>query len=366
MKPTATGARPLASGAMRVAGWRVLLPAAAALAALVPTPPHFVERVYSAGFYPWIQPAVTGATNHLPFSLLDVCLAAGAAWAGWRLVVRLRAREATRLRRVATLLVDVAAGAAVVYLAFLLLWGFHYRREPADVRFRVEPQLVTGERLERLVEHATASVNRLYPVSRAAVQEPSASEDLRQAFARVSEELDMGWRPVAGRPKASLVARLLPLGGVDGMMNPWGLDVVVNPEVLPFERPFIVAHEWAHLAGHAHESDASFVGWLTCLEAGEPAQYSGWLTLFIHASRSLPAAQWQAAMERLDEGPRGDLDAVRARLRRASPAVRKAAWQAYDRYLRANRVESGIANYDEVVRLTLGSKLAARHLDPPG
>jgi hypothetical protein len=40
-----------------------------------------------------------------------------------------------------------------------------------------------------------------------------------------------------------------------------------QPDLLPFEKPFVAAHEWAHLAGYADESEASFVGWLTCVRA---------------------------------------------------------------------------------------------------
>ena len=48
------------------------------------------------------------------------------------------------------------------------------------------------------------------------------------------------------------------------MTDPFFLEVIVNPDVLPIERPFVVAHEWAHLAGYADESEANFVAWLTC------------------------------------------------------------------------------------------------------
>ena len=38
----------------------------------------------------------------------------------------------------------------------------------------------------------------------------------------------------------------------------------------------VAAHEWAHLAGYADESEANFVGWLTCARASDAARYSGW------------------------------------------------------------------------------------------
>jgi hypothetical protein len=51
-----------------------------------------------------------------------------------------------------------------------------------------------------------------------------------------------------------------------------------------------------------------------------------------------------------------------ARIAHAQPAVRRASWGVYDRYLRANRVPEGVASYDEVVRLVLGAPAARRYL----
>ena len=56
------------------------------------------------------------------------------------------------------------------------------------------------------------------------------------------------------------------------MINPFGLEVLVNPDLPLSERPFVAAHEWAHLAGYADESEASFVGWLTCMRADAAAR----------------------------------------------------------------------------------------------
>ena len=65
-----------------------------------------------------------------------------------------------------------------------------------------------------------------------------------------------------GRLKRTLFGPYFRWTGVDGMVDPFGLEVLVNPDLLPWERPFVAAHEWAHLAGFADEAEASFVGWL--------------------------------------------------------------------------------------------------------
>lgn len=349
---------------MRGVWWRVLLPALAGVAAVAPVPRAFVERLYAAGIYPVLQPLVTSAANVVPFALLDVMVAAAAAWLVWRTVARWRQAGASWIRRLLGLFLDILAGAAILYLLFLFLWGFNYRRERAETRLLVDASRVSAPRLVELADRATLAINATYRAARPPgwLTAGDVARDLAPAFTRAFRDLGPSWRPVPGRPKASLIAHLFPLAAVDGMINPWALEVLLNPEVLPFERPFVLAHEWAHLAGSASESEASFVGWLACLNAGRDAQYSAWLGIYLHVIRTLPAEERIALLASLDAGPRRDVDAIRERLLRARPAVQAVSWRAYDRYLRANRVESGIASYDEVVMLVLGSAHAAGHL----
>jgi hypothetical protein len=352
---------------MTRAWWKVALPAVAALAALTPLPPGLVERWYADRIYPVLQPAVTSTTNAVPFALLDVMVALAVAWLTWRAVARWRESGRSRVRRILRLLGDAIAGLAVAYLLFLVFWGLNYRRPGPESRFLVQRERVSNERLVRIADHATSTINHLHRAERATgtLEVTAVVRELRPAFLRAIEDLRMSWRPVGGRPKTSLIARLFPLAAVDGMMNPWALEILLNPEVLPFERPFLIAHEWAHLAGHAGESEASFVGWLACLRAGRDAQYSAWLGVYLHIVRTLPPDEQTVSLEQLEAGPRRDVDAIRERLMQARPSVQAASWRVYDRYLRANRVRSGIASYDEVVVLILGSRFSIGHLPPP-
>ena len=59
----------------------------------------------------------------------------------------------------------------------------------------------------------------------------------------------------------------------------------------------------------------------------------------------------------LDIGPKIDLFAIRHRYAQTSGALRFAARESYDRYLKANRVERGIESYDAVVQLILGTEV---------
>ena len=343
---------------MRAGRW-LALPAAALAAALAPVPVALVERVYSRGWYPVVQPIVTGASNLAAVAWLDALIVLACAGLVWW-AVRCGRRSGSRWRRAGRAALGVGQAAAVVYLAFLAAWGCNYRRLPAETRFGVDPDRISPRRLGTLAQHSIASLNRLYGPAHAdaAIDPARLLPALQPAFAQAQSDLGAGWLARPGRPKRSLVAHAFPLAAVDGMVNPLGLEVILNPEVLPVERPFVLAHEWAHLAGHAAESEASFVAWLTCLRGSPALEYSGWFSLLHHVVRALPATDRVALLAQLEEGPRRDLHLVRERLRRVQPVVHDLSWQTYDRFLRANRVEGGVRNYDEVLRLVLGSRLA--------
>ena len=153
---------------------------------------------------------------------------------------------------------------------------------------------------------------------------------------------------------------------VDGMINPFGLEVLVNPDLLPFERPFVAAHEWAHLAGYADESEASFVGWLTCLRADAAARSSGWLALSWQVSGEVDQTETRRrSIGTLGAGPRADINAIVDRIRRSEqPWLRDAGWRVYDQYLKANRVEEGIRSYGTVLTLILRARFDEGWTDP--
>jgi len=331
--------------------------------ALAPLDPRFVERWYSTGIYPLIQRMMTPVSNLFPFALLDVLSVTLLVVA---LIALVRAIRLSRRKKTwkPILLALARAGqlGAVIYLAFLALWGLNYRRVPMA---------------ERLVLDRTASRDAVLELGRMSVQALNALHDgahaegwrtspwrergMRDAYASVLARLSDARPATPGRLKASLFGPYFRWASVDGMINPFGLEALANPDLLPFEQPFVAADEWAHLAGYAIESEARFVGFLTCMHSGTPAAYSGWLFLYWQVSGEVGAADRQHLASALDEGPRRDIAAVADRVRKGQvPLMRDAGWRVYDQYLKANRVEEGVRSYDLVLTL-----LARAHFDGP-
>lgn len=329
-------------------------------AGFTPIPSTAVERWFSMGLYPTLQRFATSLSNLLPFAVLDVLAVAGSA-AIATVVIRAAytARKTRRALPVLRALGDLASAAALVYLAFLMLWGFNYRRVPMAERLVVESGAPTSQAVVELGVEAVTQLNALHDEAHRDGwgERPWEDETFRAAFASAQRSLSDAPPAVPGRLKRTLFGQYLRWTSVDGMINPFGLEVLANPDLLPFERPFVAAHEWSHLAGYADEAEASFVGWLACMRAGVPARYSGWLFLYWQVSGEVDDAGRARLTSALGAGPRRDIEAIVERLRRGQlPWLRTAGWRVYDRYLKANRVEEGVRSYGAVVTLILRAR----------
>ena len=338
---------------------RLAIVVAAMALALTPMDPAWVERVYARGWYPTLQPFITSISSLVPIALLDVWVvlaAVGVAWTGWRLI---RAPAGARMRTWARTLWRIVVVASVVYLAFLVCWGLNYRRLPITQGLDFNRSRVTAAEVDAASLRAVSELNRLHQPAHADLRSLPTLAAMRvrlaPAFAAAQRALGQPRLATPGRPKISMLSPFFRWATVDGMVNPLGLEVIVNPDVLPVERPFVIAHEWGHLAGWARESEASYVGWLTCRSGDHAARYSGWLSLYWHLRHELARDRLQAIDTRLGDGPRRDLAAIAARLRRGQPMVQEASWRTYDQFLKANRVDAGVKNYGEVVTLILGT-----------
>jgi hypothetical protein len=330
----------------------------AAAAALAPVPPALVERAYSTSLYLRLQRVVTSTSNLVPFALFDALIIVTlAAWLIAIGVDRVRHHRAwTRI--LGRLLLRTVVWAAGFYLVFLLVWGLNYRRVPLADKLQFDPHLISSDAAMSLATAAAGQLNALHDRAHEMhwPQLPAVDPSLGASLDRTERELGATATAVPGRPKVTLLDPYFRRAGVEGMTDPYFLETMVQSDVLPFERSFILAHEWAHLAGFADESEANFVGWLTCVRASIPDRYSGWLFLYGELAGAVRPHDRGELSARLAPGPLADIQAISNRLQRQlNPTVAVAGWRVYDRFLKANRVEAGTASYANVVRLVLGA-----------
>jgi hypothetical protein len=242
-----------------------------------------------------------------------------------------------------------------MYLWFLLAWGFNYQRLPVAVRVGLDRTRATPERLAAFADETVDELNRLHPLAhaRAWPADTALVAALRPGFHAALPRLGVHRPIVPGRPKWSLLQPYFRWAGIDGVTNPFTPEIVVNHDLLPMEWPFTVAHEWGHLAGLAHEAEASYAAWLSCASGTEQTRYSARLWAFGHVFAVSARERQIALSSRLMPGPRSDLRAISRRTAQSVQVVRQVSWATYDRYLKSNRVSEGLSSYDAAIVLVL-------------
>ena len=317
-----------------------------------------VEDLYARRAYPVIQANLTTLSNYSPVALIDIglLLVIAVVIAIW--VVSIKRAKRKRLRGIANALISTLAIAAVVYLWFLLTWGFNYARPSLESRLPYDASRVTPQAVRALAEYAIAQANRTHAAAHAAgfPAIDAMPQPLVTAIQDVERELGRPRTTVMAKPRYSILSPLFRASSVSGMCDPFFLETLLNPDLTGPERPIVLAHEWAHLSGYAPEDDASFVGLLAALRAGPAAEYSAWLGLAFTAVSQLQPVTQKLVLESLAEGPRRDQQAIYDRVIGSRVAiVDRAAWASYDQLLRSQGVEEGVQSYSRVIELLLGT-----------
>jgi hypothetical protein len=329
----------------------------AAIVFFSPVPTWIIEDFYSRDMYPWLQGIVTSLTNPLPLAVLDLILIVVTFAVFFRI---LRLFRVLRQRGIMDALWEATRrlirAVCVVAVLFYWAWGFNYRRMPLEaiIPGGHAPQ-VTGDMLMSGFADASALAAQL---RRMTVDDQGNLHtirlELREPMNLALKSLGRLPLETPSQPKSSLV--LTPFfrwSGVTGMINPFGLETILFPDLLPFERPFVLAHEWGHLSGHGDEAEASAVGWLACMKGDAVLAYSASLWLVMETARAMPPELREKAMAHLDAGVRTDIDAIANRMLAQKPAVQRTTTRVYDEYLKANRVADGTASYGRALTLIL-------------
>ena len=331
------------------------------LALIAHPSPGWIEHAYVNGAYARWEPIAYAITSRFPWSLGDLAVLCGVAVIVWRIAVLLPQRRRVRpsmLRRIAITLLDIAVVVAVYCVWFELAWGWNYDRAPVETRLHYDAALVTDRTIIALRDRAINELNALAPVAHAHSNVPLDIAALRAAWLPVVQRAGDTWMPQSGAPKPTLADPYMNATGTSGFINPLTLNVQLASDLLWFERPFDLAHEWSHTAAYAREDEANYLAAVTCLHSRDPViRYSGWLEVFL----ALPQPHSYARSTFI---PRvwSDFAALRARnARRVNLTLANWSWRTYNVYLKSNRISAGVVSYDEFTRLIVGIPL-----DPEG
>ncbi|HJS59080.1 MAG TPA: DUF3810 domain-containing protein [Vicinamibacteria bacterium] len=338
--------------------------AAIALHYVAAAEPTAVESLYSARMYPRVAASLNAVTRQLPFALADWLAITGLAAsvvliAGWA-----RHLRSNRRRTLASALRVLLLATGTAYLAFLMLWGLNYRRQPLAVSLGLQTEPAPLSELSQLAAELIEDANALRHGRReedgAFRLEAGIHEALGRAGAGFGPPLEA--LPHGARPKGSLFSPLLARLGISGIFVPFTGEALVDTLIPEVEMPFSASHELAHLQGWAREDEASFVAYTACRAHAAPDfRYSGALMASLHASAALAARDGESAKRvaaaRAPAVVR-DVAEIRAWQQKYEGPLSRLGDRVNDSYLRSQGDPRGLHSYGRMVDLLLAERRA--------
>ena len=315
-------------------GAAILTFVAATLAVL---PRGLVER-YAHSAFPKISALFRILADNVPFAWIDAVVSTAVLFVIYSLI----------RRRWLNLIIGVSIG----YLLFFWSWGVNYHRVPLATKLVIDPASNTPEAIRAFSIAVAHEINATYLIQKTPYDDSAIQREVANRVAFVVERLDgVSWL-APSRPKTSILFnRWMRVAGIDGFFDPIVHEAIVNDRVLDIERPFVIAHELAHVRGYPEEGDANFIALMaTALSDNPRLRYSGWLTLWLYL-RS------RAGDALLEAGPREDIQRIYARERADRITLISNIQSAtFDLFLKANNVPQGVRSYSRIVILAAGTR----------
>ena len=358
----------------KTSAWRrwltplTLLGAAFALQTLASRNPQLVERYYSRGLFRAFANTLSLINGLVGFSIAELMIYVLVAALGTTLIyqareIYLRSKRIAGLLRTDLLALVWMCGSAM--LLFLLVWGLNYQREPLGNKLGFAGRNASDQQLRMISETIVNEVNSNYGESHVsdAVDGSRPGQLTRgQVYALVESAYEQqphleGSGGRYGPPKPLYFSGLMSRLGLSGFYMPFTGEPIFNAGQPGFDLPYVIAHEKAHQRGFAREDEANFLAFLVCVNSTNPyVRYSGYLNALrvVGAISGSDPEFYQTLVERIGEGPRKDLEARAAFWARYEGRARAVADKVNNRYLKANRIESGTQSYGEDIALIIG------------
>jgi hypothetical protein len=306
--------------------------------------PRFIERIYARWLFPAISFTAGRVADSVSFAWLDPAI----------LLLIIFLILVIRWRRWAWLW----NGAAVLYLVFFWSWGLNYHRQPLSSKLPIDAGQTQAAALDQFARRVAAEMNRLFAGKQSqrydeVEMQAEAAERVRRVVAIID---GTDWSAAQRLKKSVFASPWMRAAGIDGVFNPLAHEPIVATTLLDIERPFVAAHELAHVRGYPDEGDANVIAvYATLMSSDIRFQYSGWMNLWLYV-RSRDRDQL------LEPGPRADVRQVFERARREEIGwINDFQRRLLDLFLKANDVEQGVRSYSRVVIIAAGTQPSWEH-----
>jgi len=312
--------------------------------------PAFIEQHYSRGIYPVIANLFSFFSNVIPFSLWDVF---------WILIILLLISGlilvAFRKIKFGWLGLRTLQILAILYSIFYFVWGYNYFRPNIEKRVGWETpkpdEMIFRSILDSLI--VRTNFNYLQILSS---DYPKIDELVEESYKIQSPKLAITYPNGTRRPKTMIFSSFYSKVGLSGYFGPFFNEIHVNQYLLPMDYPFLLAHEKAHQFGIGSEAEANLVAFIVCTKSSDQRlKYSGYQTLLLYFLRD--ASHLKEYKDYINKIDKRVLQDFRFRQKYyqglENNTLSDMQTAANNSYLKANNIEKGVKNYNQVVSLVI-------------
>ncbi len=245
---------------------------------------------------------------------------------------------------------------AFLYSFFYISWGYNYFRPTIDKRLSWQKTSDTEAFFTGILDSLIVNTNRNY-TSLVSSEYEKFDSIIEESYRKNSAKLGLNYPNGVRRPKKMIFSSFFSKLGVSGYFGPFFNEVHLNRNLLPMDYPFVLAHEKAHQFGITREAEANFVAFVICINSNDQkVRYSAYQSLLLYFLKD--ASHLKNYHDFFDKIDKRVIDDLKLRkkyytgLQNENLSDMQTA--ANDAYLKVNKIESGVKNYDQVVALVLG------------
>ncbi len=369
--------------------------------------PFIAENVYSKGIYPFLALAMGFITDIVRFSITELLIVVSVLAIIVRFILviyRLIRRQRTFKNVLLHFLRQLFIVISVIFVWFYFMWGFNYFRVSFEEKSDTISLEIKSDKMNEMFENTMLKiidkVNELYFSNIARGESFEKTEQVvNEALFNTIKTLDKIEIRPAKKVKVSMTNALEQF--TIGVISPFLLESHVSKELISAEIPFILAHEKSHLYGYAHETEANYIAFITCVTSKDVyLKYSGlsqilryflseyrnnlkvkyinqaeeeYKTKFDDLEESIKKQYLQNAEDdyasvynKLERGIRDEYMEQSKRTKKYESWLQDLLYNIYDLYLSANKVSGGMMAYSRVTQLILKTKNLDTLIDSEG
>lgn len=308
------------------------------------------ERLYTKGVYPVIASILSFFSNMFPFSLWDVfwIIFILVVIAGLILVFFRKIKPGFYFLRLLQVL-------AILYTFFYFVWGFNYFRPGISDRMSWKVPVQDEKLFRTVLDTLIAETNKNY-ISISKTDYHLFDSLVEESYSNLKSRLGINYPNGKRRPKNMIFSKFYGKLGLSGYFGPFFNEVHINKILLPVDYPYVLGHEKAHQLGFTSESEANLAGYVVCINSPDQRlRYSGYLSTLLYFLRDAShLGDFHDIVKTIDKRV---IDDIRNRQKyyQELENVKLSDFQTSvnNSYLKANHIENGVKNYNEVVSLVI-------------